>query len=243
MTGPIHASTQLVAAMTHLGAAPRKRRTSRPGGAGDVAGGLPAGGERTYGLSAENLSAVIEALESEAYALRRAGTVASTAQAVLIQADDRLSEGVELAERLAGRTSMDDQQFHKLHRQVRDGRAAVVRLTRNAAFAGVPLFDGRYRLQVGGGKLELPDLRHSVPTLAALRILRSQVETFRASVIDPRLAVVEATLVSTAQTRSMVSDQASAHHAAARLRHAALAGDAGALVQPPSRGSLLDLVG
>ena len=241
MSGPTPIQTQLASTLTHLGAAhdrvrPSSRKKAHPRDPSSV----------TVALSAENLSAVIEALESEAYVLRRADAVANTAGAVLSSADDRLTENDELAQQFFQGPPLDPELISEMRLRVRDNRAAVVRMIRSAAFSGTPLFDGKMSLRVGGGQLQLPDLTRSLPTLTALRILQNQVQDFQQHVVAGRLQVVEATLLSTAQTRSMTLDDQGATEAARSARTRTLQqanGQPDHLLYPPHRGSLLDILG
>ncbi|MEO1237211.1 MAG: hypothetical protein AAFX76_10520 [Planctomycetota bacterium] len=134
-------------------------------------------------VSTQTLRAVLESLDAEAAVLRRAGAVARTADASLAEAETLL---------------------HRLTDPRNNPRAAVTRVVSAAAFDGVPLFDGRYSLRVGGGQLSLPDLVTSAPTRRALAALRGEIDAFRTDVVETRLGVVEATIQNANQTGSML---------------------------------------
>lgn len=174
-------------------------------------------------ISSQNLSAVLEALEAEAYTLRRVDTIASTADGYLSVASDLLNDNAGLAVQLANTTGLAPGEADALRNQFTTNRQSVARLTSTAAFAGVPLFDGRYSLQVGGGKLQLPDLVSSDPTRQALAVLRGEVGAFQKNIVSDRLQVVEATILSAAQTRSMIRDTDFSRQTAQLLRHQVLA--------------------
>lgn len=147
---------------------------------------------------------MIAALEAEADTLRHADAAAGTAASTLAEADDHTRVAAELAGRLLRRTDLTGRQIHRLKHELADHHLAVARLTSAAAYRGVPLFHGQYRLRVAGGKLHLPDLVRSAPTQHALANLRDQVHDFQHRVVADRLHVVQATLQRTAQTRAML---------------------------------------
>ena len=114
------------------------------------------------------VAAVVRQLEAEAGTLDRAGRVSDTARGVL--------DGVET-----------------IHRDADDadaGRAAGHALTRGARFEDRPLFDGRYSIHVGGGRLDLPDFTTAPPTPEAVGSLRDTLVGFKRDVIDRRLGIV-----------------------------------------------------
>ncbi|MEM9915542.1 MAG: flagellin [Planctomycetota bacterium] len=196
-------------------------------------------------ISAQNLSAVLEALEAEAYTLRRAGTAAGTADGYLAAASDLLVDNAGLEVQLANTAGLAPGEADALRAQFTANQQAVTRITGNAAFNGVKLFNGTYSLQVGGGRLELPDLANSVPTQQALSALRGEVGAFQKNIIGARLEVVEATLQSTAQTRSMIQDTDFARQTAELVRNQTLAQTtqlaAGQAIRQAAVGSLLDV--
>lgn len=195
-------------------------------------------------ISSENLRAVLAALEAEAYTLRRADAVAATADGVLAEASGLLIDNQGLEVQLANTAGLAAGEAEVLAYQVTANRQAVARLTGNAAFNGVPLFDGSMRLRVGGGQLDLPAIAGSVPTQQALATLRGQIGAFQGNVIAGRLRVVEATLESTAQTQSMIRDTDFARQTAELVRAQTLADAATAVATARNAGSgtLLDVI-
>jgi len=194
-------------------------------------------------ISSENLRAVLAALEAESYTLRRADHAASTADGYLAEASSLLTDNAGLEVQLANTAGLAPGEADVLRAQVAGNQQAVARITGTAAFNGVPLFDGSFQLRVGGGQLALPDLANSVPTREALTTLRGQVGAFSKNVIGSRLAVVEATLQSTAQTQSMIRDTDFARQTAVLARAQTLS-DAATLVaaSPHDTGNLLDVI-
>lgn len=197
-------------------------------------------------ISAENLSAVLEALESEAYVLRRVETIAHTADGYLAVASDLLDDNESIVIQLTNPTMRASGQARMLRDQAAANRQAVARITSTAAFAGVKLFDGRYTLRVGGGRLDLPNLTNAPPTLHALAALREQVHAFKNDVVARRLEVVQATIMSTAQTRSMIRDTDFVRYTAQpthapMLSDATIAAIAGPATSPPGVGGILDV--
>lgn len=196
-------------------------------------------------ISAQNLGAVLEALEAEAYTLRRVDTITSTADGYLAAASDLLVDNAGLEIQLANTAGLAPGEADALRAQFTANQQSVARITGNAAFNGVKLFNGTYSLQVGGGKLELPNLAHSAPTQQALAALRGEVGAFQKNIVGRRLQVVEATIQSTAQTRSMIQDTDFARQTAELLRNQTLADSstaaANAAIQNAAVGSLLDI--
>ncbi|MEM9881798.1 MAG: hypothetical protein AAF800_02635 [Planctomycetota bacterium] len=129
-------------------------------------------------ISAASLGSVVAALHAEAATLRRADTAAAAAEGVLTEAAHRLA---------------DPQRRGEAHR-----------LTRDAAHADVPLFDGRFALHVAGSTLRLPDFTTEPPTPPGVAAARGRVDTFRTRVVAPRLGVVEATLHTAHDARRLV---------------------------------------
>ncbi len=239
MVGPSNSIQSLSATLTRLGQAyDRVRSTTTPLATGqrlNRAADDPAGM-----ISAEHLGAVLEALEAEAFTLRRVDTIASTAEGVLSVASDLLNDNAGLEVQLANTASLAPGEADALRNQFAANQQSVARLTSTAAFAGVKLFDGRYSLQVGGGKLHLPDLASSLPTRQALATLRGEVGAFQKNIVSSRLQVVEATIHSTAQTRSMIRDTDYARQTAEVLRLQTLAA-ANVAQASVGVGSLLDI--
>lgn len=194
-------------------------------------------------ISSKNLRAVLAALEAEATTLRRADAVAGAADGVLAEASNLLIDNQGLEVQLANTAGLAAGEAEVLTSQVTANRQAVARLTGNAAFNGVALFDGSMRLRVGGGQLDLPAIAGSVPTQQALATLRGQIGAFQSNVISGRLSVVEATLESTAQTQSMIRDTDFARQTAEFVRAATLADAATrvAKAQNGGPGTLLDV--
>jgi len=197
-------------------------------------------------ISSQNLSAVLEALEAEAFTLRRVNTIVNTADGYLSVASDLLTDNAGLEMQLANTAGLAAGEADALRQQVAANQQSVGRVTQSANFAGVPLFDGRYALQVGGGKLALPDLVTSEPTRQALATLRGEVGAFQKNIVSSRLQVVEATIQSTAQTRSMIRDTDFSRQTAELLRNQMLADTsvtASQLAGPGSNvGSMLDVI-
>lgn len=220
MVGPANSISSLSATLGRLGQAYDSVRTTTPLTTGqriNRAADDPAGL-----ISSENLGAVLEALEAEAFTLRRVDTIASTADGYLSVASDLLNDNAGLEVQLANTAGLVPGEADALRTQFTANQQSVARLTNTAAFAGVKLFDGRYSLQVGGGKLQLPDLASSLPTQQALATLRGEVGAFQQNIVSSRLQVVEATIQSTAQTRSMIRDTDYARQTAELLRHQTL---------------------
>ncbi|MBB6430634.1 flagellin [Algisphaera agarilytica] len=196
-------------------------------------------------ISSENLAAVLEALEAEAYTLRRVDTIASTADGYLSAASDLLVVNAGLEVQLSNTAGLAPGEAEALRNQFAANQQAVTRITNSAAFNGVKLFNGTYSLQVGGGRLELPNLASSVPTQQALATLRGEIGAFQKNIVSSRLQVVEQTIQSTAQTRSMIRDTDYAQQTAELLRNQTLAqastAAAGIAMQQASLGSLLDI--
>ncbi|MEM9417437.1 MAG: flagellin [Planctomycetota bacterium] len=196
-------------------------------------------------ISSENLAAVLEALEAEAYTLRRVDTIASTADGYLSAASDLLVDNAGLEVQLANTAGLAPGEAEALRNQFTANQQAVTRITNSAAFNGVKLFNGTYSLQVGGGKLALPNLATSVPTQQALATLRGEIGAFQKNIVGSRLQVVEQTIQSTAQTRSMIRDTDYAQQTAELLRNQTLAqastAAAGIAIQQASVGALLDI--
>ncbi|MEM8738517.1 MAG: hypothetical protein AAGG38_08585 [Planctomycetota bacterium] len=155
------------------------------------------------------------ALDAEANTLRRAQAAVRTADRHLVETSDLLADAAALRAQLDRRSRAASD---VLLARLMNTRAAITRITTTAAFQGVPLFDGRYSLRVGGGRLELPDLVHSAPTRAALALLRGELEDFDAGIVSPRLQVVQDTLRSTATAGPLICDAGRARETAALLR-------------------------
>lgn len=205
MVGPSNSTNNLSATLGRLDSAFRRVQQSTTSLATGQRINRAADGPAAL-ISSENLSAVLKALEAEAYTLRRVDRVASTADGYLASAGDLLTDNAQLEAQLANTAGLAPGEAEALRSQIAANQQSAARITSTAAFAGVPLFDGSMTLQVGGGRLELPDLASSAPTRQALATLRGQVGAFQKNVVGSRLEVVEATLVSTAQTRSMIRD-------------------------------------
>lgn len=174
-------------------------------------------------ISSEQLSRVLTLLEAEAFTLRRADEVTRTADGYLATASDLLSENAALEVRLANTAGLSSPEAKALQSQVTTNQQAVAHVTSAAAFNGVPLFDGEFSINVGGGSLSLPDLVSSVPTQAALATLRGQIGAYQKHVIGSRLNVVETTIENTLQARSLIRDTDYAAETAALLRDQTLA--------------------
>ena len=101
-------------------------------------------------------------------------TVAGTADGYLAAASDLLVDNAGREVQLANTAGLAPGEADALRAQFAANEQAVTRITGNAAFNGVKLFNGTYSLQVGGGRLELPDLANSVPTQQALAALRGE---------------------------------------------------------------------
>ena len=183
--------------------------------------GVGGGGARI--TSPPNIAVVIAALEAEADTLRHADAAADAADRALIGVAGHTDAAATLAQRLGRPDGLAAGQVLELSHRLKEHRLAVARLASAAAYRGVPLFDGRYRLRVGGGKLELPDLVRSLPTQHALATLRGEVNQFRHRFINDRLTVVQATLQRTAQTRTMLLETPTAVSAATLTAYPALA--------------------
>jgi hypothetical protein len=188
------------------------------------------------------MGAVIEALETEAYVLGRAAAATDTADRAVADAGRLVDEAHQLALLLRQSPRLTPPQAKQLRRDRDDRRAAAVKITTNAAFGQVPLFDGRFRLRVGGGELALPDLSRTLPDGPGLRALRGRIGQFRRHHVDQRLTIVRATLLSTTQTHSMVVNTDEAHRTAAALRHQMI--EHGTVTPAePTTGHMLDLIG
>ena len=161
-----------------------------------------------------NLARVLAALEAEAQTLRHAEAAAGLADQTLDMSGRHARAAADLATRLLRPAELTADQVVQLRDQLADHHLAVARITSAAAYRGVPLFDGQYRLRVGGGKLDLPNLARSAPTLHALDTLRGDVQHFRQNVVAQRLHSVEAALQRTAQTRAMYLETSTAVSAA-----------------------------
>ncbi|MEM1108043.1 MAG: flagellin [Planctomycetota bacterium] len=196
-------------------------------------------------ISSENLRAVLASLEAEADTLRRADAVANTAEGALATASDLLIDNAGLEVRLANTAGLAPGEAEALRIQFAANQQAATRITGNAAFAGVPLFDGNFSLQVGGGRLELPDLVTSAPTQQALATLRGEIGAFQTNIVGSRLQIVEATILSTAQTQSMIRDTDFAQATAELVRNETLtqASLQAAVASNRQLGSLLDVLG
>lgn len=99
-------------------------------------------------ISSENLRAVLAALEAEAYALQRADAVASTADGALAQASALLTDNAGLEVQLANTAGLAPGEADVLRAQTQSNQQAIARITHAAAFNGVPLFDGSFKLRV-----------------------------------------------------------------------------------------------
>ncbi len=130
------------------------------------------------------VAAVVRQLEAEAGTLDHAGRATDAAAGVL----DEVSA-------------------------VQQGGAAAAghALTRDAQFEGRPLFDGRYRVQVGGGRLELPDFTSSAPTPEAVGRTRESLAGFRRDVIDRRLGIVRNAITHAADAAAVFLHDPLAH--------------------------------
>ena len=224
--------TNLHTAIRHLGAAfdqvdrpnPSATRTAPTPGEARLPGRLTLSGER-YG-------AVLTALEAEAYVLRRAQTVVGLADGLLQHCENAL------------RLDASDPDDSSAYGPPVDPQ----RLVAEATFDGRPLFDGRYALHVGGGRLDLPDLISRPATLDRVVPARRALSAFGENPIAERLEVVEATIRTTTLTRPLIADAAEAQHTAdlSRREAAAAAPVAGDLTRRDSletvRGRLVDLV-
>lgn len=243
MVGPSQ-SVGLHTTLRHLGAAlDQVQRTAEPLATGQR---INRAADDVAGLiSSENLRAVMAALEAEAYTLRRADAVATAADGYLAEASTLLIDNQALDVQLANTAGLAPGEADALRMQATANEQAVARITGNAAFNGVPLFDGSLNLRVGGGQLTLPDLAGSVPTQEALAALRGTIGAFQKNVVGGRLGVVEATLESTAQTQSMIRDTDFARQTAelVRAQTVAEASVAVASVQRANLGTLLDVLG
>ncbi|MEM6458368.1 MAG: hypothetical protein AAF710_03140 [Planctomycetota bacterium] len=149
---------------------------SAPRTAGRAAPSIPA--PTPPAISAASLGSVVAALKTEAATLRRADDAAAAADTVLTEAAGRLAHPTR--------------------------QNAAHRLTRDAAHADVPLFDGRFALHVAGATLRLPDFTSEPPTPPGVAAARGRVDTFRTRVVAPRLGVVEATLHAAHDARRLV---------------------------------------
>lgn len=242
--GPSKSTTNLSAALNRLDTAFRRvQQTTTPLATGQRINRAADGPAAM--ISSENLSAVLEALEAEAYTLRRVDTVANTADGYLAAAADLLTDNAGLELQLANTAGLAPGEAEALRSRVAANRQSAARITSTAAFAGVPLFDGAFTLRVGGGRLELPDLATSAPTRNALATLRGEIGAFQKNIVGSRLRVVEATLLSAAQTRSMIRDTDFAQQTAELLRARTLAATglaaADLALTPPDVGSLVDV--
>ena len=157
-----------------------------------------------------NIDRVLAALAAEADTLRHAQAVAGLADQTLDASGRHARAAADLAQQLLRPAELAADQVLELRGRLADHHLALARLTSAAAYRGVPLFDGQCRLRVGGGRLDLPDLVRSAPTLHALATLRGEVHRFRQHVVAPRLDRVEAALQRTAQTQAMYLETATA---------------------------------
>jgi len=195
-------------------------------------------------ISSEQLSRVLAALEAEAYTLGRADAVASAADGHLAEASHLMRQNDALDIQLANTAALAPGVADALRSERSANLQAITRITSNAAFNDVPLFDGAFALSVGGGRLALPDLVSSVPTTSALSVLRGQVGAFQTNVIAGRLGVVQATIANTQNARSFIRDTDMAAQTAqlARDQVLAQAGTAVAAQNLQNLGSVLDLL-
>ena len=150
---------------------------------------------------------VLLALETEAFALRRAETAASLADSVLTVAESLLEEnpGSPGAKTIPGAglipgAGAGEPADPKLQAQVR-------LLLERATFDGRPMFDGGFSLRVGGGRLDLPDLAASPPSREALALAHRGVVEFKTDTLADRLAVVEAAIHTTSLTRPIIEQE------------------------------------
>ena len=137
---------------------------ARPVGTAGVAAPTPP-------ASPSRIAAVVRQLEVEADTLGHAGRATDAAAGVL----DRVQA---LHRRDADATG------------VSDASGAGHALTRDARFDDRPLFDGRFSVHVGGGRLDLPDFTTAPPQPDAVGRARDLVAGFKRDVIDRRLGIV-----------------------------------------------------
>ena len=196
-------------------------------------------------IASEHLRAVFASLEAEAYTLRRTDAVATTAEGALAEAQALLGENAALEVQLANTAGLSAGEADALRAQLSSNQAAVATITSNAAFNGVPLFDGSTSLRAGGSVLALPGLAGEEPTAQGLADLRGQIGSFQKYAVGSRLRVVEESLESVATSHAVVRD-ADFAMAVAELVRARTMMEAGLAVVGMTQatvGSLMDIRG